>query len=68
MTLGNAAAAQVGLIVWCRVCTRQIELDPVDLTRRYGGLHHRSRSVRAAAPFPYGSRRVDMVVGGPKRR
>jgi hypothetical protein len=24
----------------------------VDLTRRYGGLHHRSRSVRAAAPYP----------------
>jgi len=22
MTLGSAAAAQVGLIVWCRVCTR----------------------------------------------
>jgi hypothetical protein len=28
MTLGNAAAAQVRLIVWCQVCGHQAELDP----------------------------------------
>jgi hypothetical protein len=28
MTLGNAAAAQVRLIVWCRACGHQAELDP----------------------------------------
>jgi hypothetical protein len=27
-TLGNAAAAKVRLIVWCRECRRQAEPDP----------------------------------------
>jgi hypothetical protein len=28
MTLGNAAAARVRLIVWCKECRYQIEPDP----------------------------------------
>ena len=28
MTLGNAAAARVRLIVWCRDCAHQFEPDP----------------------------------------
>jgi len=40
MTLGNAAAAQARLIVWCRDCRHQIEPDPAEraqLRRRYPG-------------------------------
>jgi len=36
MTLGNAAAAHVRLIVWCRDCGHQVEPDPAEHARRYG--------------------------------
>ena len=34
MTLGNAAAARVRLIVWCKDCQHQVEPDPGEM--RYG--------------------------------
>jgi hypothetical protein len=36
MTLGNAAAARVRLIVWCKVCQHQVEPDPTENAARYG--------------------------------
>jgi hypothetical protein len=30
MTLGNAAAARVRLIVWCKACRHQVEPDPAE--------------------------------------
>jgi hypothetical protein len=36
MTLGNAAAARVRLIVWCRECQRRVEPHPVEMAIRYG--------------------------------
>ena len=36
MTLGNAAKAELLLIVWCRDCGPQIEPDPAQLAERYG--------------------------------
>jgi hypothetical protein len=36
MTLGNAAAAGVRLVVWCRDCGRQVEPDPGEMAERYG--------------------------------
>jgi hypothetical protein len=36
MTLGNAAAAKVRLIVWCRECHHQAEPDPAEMAARYG--------------------------------
>lgn len=36
MTLGNAAAAHVRLIVWCRARGHQVEPDPAEHARRYG--------------------------------
>jgi hypothetical protein len=36
MTLGSAAAAQVGLIAWCKDCRHQIEPDPAEMAKRYG--------------------------------
>jgi hypothetical protein len=36
MTLGNAAAAKVTLIVWCKDCRHQVEPDPAEMAARYG--------------------------------
>jgi hypothetical protein len=36
MTLGNAAAATVRLIGWCRDCGRQVEPDPGEMAERHG--------------------------------
>jgi hypothetical protein len=36
MTLGNAAAARVRLIVWRKDCRHQIEPDPAEMPARYG--------------------------------
>jgi hypothetical protein len=36
MTLGNAAAAGVRLVVWCRDYGRQVEPNPGEMAERYG--------------------------------
>ena len=36
MTLRNAAAARVRLIVWCKECGHQVEPDPAEMAQRYG--------------------------------
>jgi hypothetical protein len=36
MTLGNAAAARVRLIVWCKECQHQTEPDPAEMAARCG--------------------------------
>ena len=68
MTLGNAAAAGVRLIVWCLDCRHQVEPDPAEMAERYGAEMKvpawRGRLVCARC----GSRRVDMVVSGTERR
>jgi hypothetical protein len=37
MTLGNAAAARVRLIVWCKACGHRAEPDAAEIAQRYGG-------------------------------
>jgi hypothetical protein len=68
MTLGNAAAAKVRLIVWCRDRRRQVDSDPAEMAELYG----------ADMPVPEwharlvcsgcGSRQVDFVVTGIEQR
>ena len=36
MTLGNAAAARIWLILWCRYCGHQVEPDPAEMAVRRG--------------------------------
>lgn len=36
MTLGNAAAARVRLIVWCKACGHRVEPDAAEMAGRYG--------------------------------
>jgi predicted RNA-binding Zn-ribbon protein involved in translation (DUF1610 family) len=68
MTLGNAAAARVRLIVRCRACRHQVEPDPAEQVRRCGTempvLEWRAWLVCSQC----GGREVDMVVSGTKRR
>ena len=68
MTLGNAAAARVRLIVWCKGCGHQVEPDAVEMAARYGAttsvLDWRDRLVCSGC----GSRAIDMVITGTERR
>jgi len=61
MTLGNAPAARVRLIVWCEACQHQVEPEPAEqitsamfteMAVRYGAETPRSRLARAAGLFP----------------
>jgi hypothetical protein len=36
VTLGNAAAARIRLIVWRKECRYQVEPDPAEMVERYG--------------------------------
>ena len=62
MTLGNAAAARVRLIVWCKDCQHQVEPDPAETAARYGAEttvpDWRERLVCSRR----GSRQADMVA------
>ena len=68
MTLGNAAAAHVRLIVWRKTCGHQAEPDAAEMAARYSAdtpvLDWRERLVCSGC----GSRAVDMVVAGTERR
>jgi hypothetical protein len=68
MTLRNAAAAGVRLIVWCLDCRRQVEPDPDETARLYGAdttiADWHARLVCSVC----GSRRVEFVVTGTERR
>jgi hypothetical protein len=68
MTLGNAAAAHVRLIVWCKACGHRVEPDAAELARRHGTEttvpEWRARLLCSAC----GSRSVDMVVTGTEWR
>jgi len=67
MTLGNAARAELRLIVRYRSCGHQIEPDPPQLAERHGAdtpvLDWRERLVCSER----GCREVDFVVSGTKR-
>jgi hypothetical protein len=68
MTLGSVAGAGVRLIIWCQDCSHQVEPDPEEMAARYGAemtvIHWRERLVCSRC----GSRQIDMVVSGTKRR
>ena len=68
MTLGSAAAAGVRLIVWCRECTHQGEPDPAEMAARYGADTSVPDWAERLVWGKYGSRNVNMLVSGTKRR
>lgn len=67
MTLGNAAAARVRLIVWCRECRHQIEPDPAELAELCGPETPVPEWRKRLICSQCGSRAVDMVVTGERR-
>ena len=68
MTLGNAAAARVRFIVWCKECQHQVEPDAGEMAARYGAktpvLDWRDQLICSRG----GSGEVDVVVTGTERR
>ena len=65
MTLGNAAAAHVRLVVWCKACGHRSEPDPAEQARWHGAeapvLASRARLVCSACASP------DIEHGGHRR-
>jgi hypothetical protein len=68
MTLGNAAAAHVRLIVWCLDCRHQVEPDPAEMAPRYGADMTVPDWHKRLVCSECGSRRVNMVASGTERR
>ena len=68
MTLGNAAAAHVRLILWCVDRRHQVEPDPAEMADHYGVEMPVPDWHARLACYRCGSRRVDMVVTGTERR
>ena len=68
MTLGNAVAAHVRLIVWCLDCRHQVEPDPAERAERYGAeMTVPDWHVRLVCS-QCGNRQMDLVVSGTERR
>jgi Zn finger protein HypA/HybF involved in hydrogenase expression len=68
MTLGNAAAAHVRLIVWCLDCRHQIEPDPAEMAVRYGADMTVPDRHKRLVCSECGARNVNIVVSGTERR
>ena len=68
MTLGGAAKARLRLIVWWKNCQHQLEPDPAEQAQQHGAetsvLDWRRRLVCSKC----GSREIDMIVTGTRRR
>ena len=67
MTHGNAAAARVRLIVWCKDCQHQIEPDPAEVAARYSVETPVLDWREPARLFSLWQSEVDMVVTRTKR-
>jgi hypothetical protein len=68
MSLGNAAAARVRLIVWCTACAHRVEPDAAEIAERYGAKTAVPKWRERLVCSRCGSRKVDMVVTGTERR
>jgi Zn finger protein HypA/HybF involved in hydrogenase expression len=68
MTLGNAAAARVRLIVWCRDCGHQVEPAPAEMANRYGSETTVPNWSNRLVCSVCGSHDTDMVVTGTQPR
>lgn len=67
LTLGQALAAKVRLIVWCKGCGHQVEPDVAALVERHGEdvtVIDWAARLRCSA---CGGREVDFVVSGARR-
>ncbi len=67
MTLGNAAAARVRLLVRCLDCRHRVEADPAEMAERYGSEMTVPDWHARLVCGKCGSRHVDFVVDGTER-
>jgi hypothetical protein len=67
-TLGNAAAASVRLLVWCRECGHRIEPDPSEMAERYGAEVTIPDWHVCLVCSGCGGRQVDFVATGSRRQ
>jgi hypothetical protein len=68
MNLGNAAAAGVRLVVWCRDCWRQVEPDPGEMAQRHGAETTVPDWHARLVCSDCGSRQIEFVATGTDRR
>jgi hypothetical protein len=69
MTLGNALAAQVRLIVWCKTCWHRAEPDVADQAARYrADTTVMDWSRRLGCSACYGNDAFFVVSGAPRSR
>ena len=67
MTLGNAAAAHVRLIIWCDACRHQTEIEPAELAQRLGEDFPVPDLPGRLVCSACGGRTVSFVVSGARR-
>jgi hypothetical protein len=67
LTLDQAAAGSVRLIVWCKRCSHQIEPDPAELVARHGEAPTVIEWAARLVCSKCGARDADFVVTGPRR-
>ena len=67
MTLGQAVAAQVRLIVWCKSCNRRAEPDLATLVAQHGSGMTVIDWARLLRCTECGARDADFVVTGERR-
>jgi hypothetical protein len=63
MTLGNAAANHIRIIVWRKACQHQVEPDPAEMASRHG-----ARPCSTVARAARQCRRFDPVVSRSRMR
>jgi hypothetical protein len=67
LTLGDAAAAHLRFMVWCKACRYRSEPDPGEQTRWHGPETPVPEWDRRLVCSQCGSRNVDFVVTGARR-
>jgi hypothetical protein len=67
-TLGQAVAARVRLIVWCRACQHRIEPDTAALAEEHGAATTVLVWAGRLRCRESGARDADFVVAGTRRR
>lgn len=66
LTLGQAAAAHVRLIVWCKACQHRFEPDTVEMAEQHGAETTVLVWARRLRCSECGARDADFVVSGTK--
>ncbi len=67
LTLGQAAAGHVRLIVWCKACSHRFEPDPAELVERHGDAATVIDWAARLRCSRCGAREADFVVTGARR-